>query len=78
MTLRQLDCIIVSSLAIPLGACRLGSAGVWYADALYAMALRTTFIYTSLAYTKVQPHVDAVILVSTYIYISIFAFIFLR
>ena len=28
ITLRQLDYIIVSSLAIPLGAYRLGSAGV--------------------------------------------------
>ena len=77
-TLRQLDYIIVSSLAIPLGACHLGSAGVWYANAPYVMALYTTFVYTSLAYAKVQPHVDATILVSAYICISIFAFIFLR
>ena len=42
------------------------------------MALCTTFVYTSLAHAKVQPHMDAAILVSTYIYISIFAFIFLR
>ena len=42
------------------------------------MVLYTTFIYTSLAQAKVQPYIDAAILISTYIYISIFALIFLR